>query len=184
MKEVWKDIKDYEGIYQVSNQGRVRSLDRIVVNKNGINIKRKGRVYKLSPEGSGYYQVQFYNKGKRVHKSVHRLVAFCFLINNNNLSDINHKDGNKTNNNVNNLEWMTHSDNMIHAHNNGLLRNVDGENNNMSKITKIIAIDIFKKSWNTKIKQKEIADMYGISISCVSLIKRKKTWKHIHSEEV
>lgn len=107
MEEQWKDIKGYEGLYEVSNLGNVRSLDRTVKRGQGYTIK-EGRV--LTPfyeEKKGYYQVVLAKDGKAKTYRVHRLVAVAFLENPNNYTDVNHKDEVKTNNNVDNLEWCT-----------------------------------------------------------------------------
>ena len=97
MKEIWKDIKDYEGLYQVSNWGRVKSIkfgkERIL--KQHINIK------------GGYYYVCLLKNGKHKNYYVHRLVAEAFIPNSYNLPQVNHRDENKLNNNVDNLEWCT-----------------------------------------------------------------------------
>ena len=97
MKEIWKDIKNYEGHYQVSNLSRVKSLN--------YNHTGKEKILKLNKDKDGYLQVTLCkNNIKKVYK-VHRLVAQAFIPNPNNLPQINHKDENKTNNNVDNLEW-------------------------------------------------------------------------------
>ncbi len=122
----WKPIKDYEGYYEISDTGIVRSLDRTVPDSK-TGIKRiKGRTMKQSENkdksrhGDGYYVVNL----RKLHNScviqVHKLVAEAFLPNEFNLPTVNHKDGNKHNNNVENLEWATYSDNNIHALSNGL----------------------------------------------------------------
>lgn len=92
--EIWKDIQGYEGLYKVSNLGRVKN--------------RKGLI--MSPElyHKGYYRVQLYNKGKRKHERINRLVALAFIPNPNNYPMVNHKDENKLNNKADNLEWCTH----------------------------------------------------------------------------
>lgn len=93
MEEIWKDIEGYEGLYQVSNMGRVRSLTRNIILKNQI-------------ARSGYKRIQLYknNKGYK-HFQIHRLVANAFIPNPDNLPQVNHKDENKANNRVDNLEW-------------------------------------------------------------------------------
>lgn len=114
MKEIWKDIEGYEGIYQVSNIGRVRSLNRI--NINGYRLR--GKMLSLCKNDKGYYVVRLYN-GKGVTKSVHQLVANAFIPNPNRLRVVNHIDHNKINNNVKNLEWCTQNHNVQSAKDNG-----------------------------------------------------------------
>lgn len=112
MEEIWKDIKDYEGKYQVSNLGRVRSLDRKVGNH-----PRKGKVLKPCVNRNGYLSVNLYSKNtNRKVKSVHRLVAQSFIPNIEGKLEVNHIDGNKQNNKIDNLEWCTMSENKIHAY--------------------------------------------------------------------
>lgn len=102
-KEVWKDIKNYEGFYQVSNLGRVRSLERISVQKHRV----KERVLASTLDTYGYCLVTLRRDGKRKTHKVHRLVAEAFLSNPDNLPQINHKDECKTNNKVSNLEFCS-----------------------------------------------------------------------------
>lgn len=117
MKEIWKDIIDYEGIYQVSNTGRVRSIDHYITfydSKMGRDITKliKGRVLKHRIGKSGYDTVILCNSGHRKDYKVHRLVAKAFIPNPDNLPFINHKDEIKTNNAVYNLEWCTNEYNI------------------------------------------------------------------------
>ena len=110
MNEIWRDITGYEGIYQVSNLGRVRSLDRKV-----WNYIKRGRILKAHNNGHGYYNVSLHNNDKvEKHVYVHILVAKTFIPNPNNYTEVNHKDFNKTNNSVDNLEWVSHKQNIIH----------------------------------------------------------------------
>ena len=104
MEEIWKDIKGYEGLYQVSSEGRVRSLDRIVVYKDGRKSFFKGKILKNVLDDKLYFVVSLYN-GKRNVLKVHRLVAQAFIPNPNNYPQINHIDENPKNNRVENLEW-------------------------------------------------------------------------------
>lgn len=122
-KEIWRDIAGYEGYYQVSNFGRVRSLDKLQ-NYNGSMRLRKGRVLKPSNDRQGYLIVDLSKNNKAVTRTIHRLVALSFLDNPNNLPHVNHKDEVKTNNFVfvnkdgsvdyekSNLEWCTASYNV------------------------------------------------------------------------
>lgn len=102
--EEWKDIVGYEGRYQVSNLGRVKSLKRKVGVKNRSTPEK---ILKEHLQKEGYYTVVLYKNGEPRRLSVHRIVAEAFLYNPNNYPVVNHKDENKGNNNVNNLEWCT-----------------------------------------------------------------------------
>lgn len=122
--EIWVDINGYKNIYQVSNTGRVRSVDRIVfAGKQYAPTRIKGCVVKTRISKNGYEMVTLSNKSKTRHLYVHRLVAEAFIPNPDNKREVNHKDANKLNNNVDNLEWTTSSENKIHAHKNGLMNN-------------------------------------------------------------
>ena len=121
--EIWKDVLGYEGKYQVSNLGNVRSVDRIFVNACGVIVSRKGTILKPRLNRDGYLRVTMHKKGKIKAEVIHRCVAVAFIPNNKNLPQVNHKDGNKRNNNVYNLEWCTPLENMHHAKRKGLRNN-------------------------------------------------------------
>ena len=104
INEIWKPIKGYEGLYEVSNFGRIRSLDRWCSHRRGKQLK-KGKILKLLKDTSGYLFVRLCKNNKVKTYLVHRLVAEAFIDNPNNLPQINHKDECKTNNIVSNLEW-------------------------------------------------------------------------------
>lgn len=111
MQEVWKDIKGYEGLYQVSNKGRVKSLSRVA--SNGRRIAE--RILKPYKNRGGYLQVNFYKDGKLINHYIHRLVATAFIPNPENKPEVNHVNENKENNNANNLEWATRKENNNHG---------------------------------------------------------------------
>jgi len=106
--EKWKDIKGYEGIYQVSDKGNVKSLERIVTEKNGKTKKLKERTLKPVINNNGYCELILHKNKKYKHYRVHRLVAEAFIENPNNYPIINHKDGNRRNNIKENIEWCTY----------------------------------------------------------------------------
>ncbi len=148
MEEIWKDIKGYEGYYQVSNLGRVKSLDRDCVNNLSnqyssyiTTVFRKGKMLKLCVRGN-YRSVQLFNNGKYKQVPVHRLVIETFIPNPENKAYVNHKDGNKLNNHVDNLEWVTAKENMQHAYKTGLMKPQDNlpERGKLSESWKAIPV--------------------------------------------
>lgn len=107
MIEEWRDIKGYEGLYQVSNIGKVKSLARTVMRSNGRLMTIRERILKLRPDKGGYVRVCLSKDAVETDYFVHRLVAIAFIDNPHNLPEVNHKDENKKNNSVDNLEWCT-----------------------------------------------------------------------------
>ena len=101
MIEEWRPIEGYEGLYEVSNTGQVRSLDKY----DSMNRFLRGRILRLFTDGLGYLRAQLYSNSKRKSFLVHRLVAQAFIPNPDNLPQVNHRDENPSNDNVDNLEW-------------------------------------------------------------------------------
>ena len=116
MIELWKDIKDYEGFYQVSNLGRVKSLSRSIYDSRGYMIYRKGKIKKPSFDKNGYPQIGLCKNGTVITRKIHRLVAEAFIPNPENKPEINHKDEDKLNNCVDNLEWVTEKENVNYGY--------------------------------------------------------------------
>lgn len=145
IEEIWKDIEGYEGLYQVSNLGNVKSLDKYV---NGRNSKRlvKGKLLSLFDDKDGYKLVNLYNNKKIKQFRVHILVANAFIPNPNELPQVNHIDGDKSNNFVDNLEWCDCLYNIHHALSKGLFRKTsvnqyDLDGNFIKKWDRIIQVE-------------------------------------------
>ena len=114
--EIWKDITGYEGLYQVSNLGKVKSLNKSIIRNNGRRQTFKEKTLKKGLSSNGYYSVSLTKNGKGKTFNIHKLVATAFIENKNNDKCINHIDGNKRNNNVTNLEWCSYGHNEKEAY--------------------------------------------------------------------
>ena len=115
MTEIWKDIQGYEGFYQISNLGNVKSLERVIDKGNGILQHRKERIMNKRESVDGYYIAKLNVNKKSKSIAIHILVARHFLDNPNNYPEVDHKDCNRKNNQVDNLEWCTHQQNVEHS---------------------------------------------------------------------
>ena len=161
MEEVWKDIVGYEGLYEISSIGRVKSVDRI--SPQGHHLPE--RIRKPYIDKDGYPKVNLCKEGKVIHYPVHRLVAIAFVPNPENKPQVNHIDGNKANNCVANLEWNTDSENMLHAFRTGLKKpnhiSFYGECNPHCKV---LDEDIPKliEDFNFGMSRAELTAKYGI----------------------
>ena len=113
--EVWRDIPGYEGKYQASSLGRIRSLDRVVKRRNWSSFRLPGRVLKPRLSHKGYLLVGLCTEARTKNYSVHRLVARAFIPNPKGKPEINHRNGDKTDNRVENLEWVTTAENVRHS---------------------------------------------------------------------
>jgi hypothetical protein len=118
--EIWKDVKGYEGLYQVSNLSRVKGLNRFVDTKNGYCKNIKERILTLGVGSNGYWKVSLNKNNHTEVTMIHRIICNAFIPNPENKLCVNHKDGNKLNNSIENLEWCTYSENSIHAFRTGL----------------------------------------------------------------
>lgn len=170
----WYDIKGYEGFYKINKNGDVRSLDRIT-DCGKYKRKEKGIIIKQRIR-NGYKAVSLNKNGKSKSFNIHRLIAINFIKNENNKPCINHIDGNKLNNEIYNLEWVTHKENNNHAIKLGLSEVVGSKNKN-SKLTEKDVIDMRKLS--RFFSQVELSKIFEVSTSNVQFIVNNKTWKHI-----
>ena len=154
-KEIWKDVPGYEGHYQVSNLGRVKSFKR-----------GKERMLKPGLGSKGYYLVVLWKGGEVKTHTIHRLVIRAFW--GESKLDVNHKNGVKTDNRLENLEYCTKSENIQHAYDTDLID---------KKLTRACVERI--KYEHQGMTQQSIAEIYGITRQLVSQIRSGKTWKHI-----
>lgn len=114
-EEVWKDIPGFD-FYEASSLGRIRSKDHYAFVRNGHKAIHQGKIIKPSVQNNGYLLVWLRQNGKTICKSVHRLVASTFIPQIAGKDFVNHKDGNKTNNSIDNLEWVSRTENLIHSY--------------------------------------------------------------------
>lgn len=177
--EEWRDVVGYEGFYQVSNLGRIRSLDREIKHKNGKVFKANGKLLTITYSGNNYGRVILYKNGKNSAKLIHRLVAGAFIPNVNNLKEVNHKDLDKTNNAVQNLEWVSPKQNTQHAFGNRHIKRYFGEDNHRAIVTEEVVLKIRQLHSTGKYRYKDIGEMFGVHASVVGYIVRRQTWRHV-----
>jgi len=158
IEEIWKDIEGYEGSYQVSNLGRIKSLKR-----NTSNVCKKDKILKQKLEKYGYMRVHIRNKSYLVH----RLVALTFIPNLKNKRTVNHKDGNKLNNHICNLEWATNSENIKHAYDNNLFKEIPGCKNR-KKVYQYDLNNNLIKEWESVTQAEKQTKIKNISRCCSS----------------
>ena len=168
---IWKDVEGFEGLYRVSSEGVLISTPR-----QGA----KGGVVKGYPTRQGYMEYCLHKNNKVKRVCVHRVLAKHFIQNPENKPFVNHIDGNKSNNNIENLEWVTRQENVEHAVRTGLLNN-KGENHPQSKITDQEVLEIRDLYKNKIYNQREIGEIYGVHPSYVSSIVRNEYRKAVKS---
>lgn len=180
-EEAWSEIAGYEGLYFISSYGKVKSAERLArythaVTKQELFRRKAAILLKQANHTNGYKIVSLSRYGVSVDTSIHRLVAAAFIPNPNGLPVVNHKDGNKTNNHVGNLEWCTHKENNDHAMQAGLA--AIGEKTGSAKLRPDLILSIRAKR-NTGVYLKKLAAEYGVSTCTISQICRRETWRHI-----
>lgn len=171
-KEIWKDIKGYEGKYQISNLGRIKSLSRFINNckeNSLIGFYSKERIIKQSISKTGYYVCTLFKNGKGRTFKVHRLVAEAFIDNPNELPIINHRDGNKLNNSLDNLEWCDYSHNNKEAYKQGLKENnlkwlIECNKKKRKRINQYDREGNFIKQWESIHEAEKKLKIYHINI--------------------
>lgn len=162
--EIWKDIQGYEGIYQVSNYGNVKSL---MFGPKNVKCKGEEKLLKPSKGSVGYWRVQLYKSGKVSTICIHRLVAQAFIPNPDNKPFVNHIDSNKTNNHVENLEWVTPKENTRHSMMYGNFASDlvwHGKNFGKFEVLQYSLDGVFIKKWDCTM---DIVDAFGVGFSVI-----------------
>jgi hypothetical protein len=182
MEEIWKDVKNYEGVYQVSNFGNVKSLPRQWI--GGLpNAPRKhnGLVLSSAKDKKGYLRVLLSKPGERHTYKVHRLVAIAFIENPENKKEVNHINGIKTDNRLCNLEWCSTMENMRHSILIGLRDNVNikGENHPLKKLSESQVKDIRSLKEGGNVSSSTLANVFGVSYYTIWDIVNRRSWVHI-----
>lgn len=174
--EIWKPVFEYEDYYEVSNFGRIKRKEKQIYSKSrNCYIKKKERICEQPIHNYKYVNLIVYGKKTKL-ATVHRLIAIAFIPNPENKPEVNHIDGNKLNNSLCNLEWVTRSENTLHAYKNNLIP--QGENHYNSKLTKSQVIDIFKRTHKGE-KCHDIAKEFNLNKETVTNIKFQKMWKSV-----
>lgn len=177
MEEIWKDVKGYENKYQISNLGRVKSIERKTPFRNSF-ITINERILKEIVDKDGYKVVNLYNKGKRKMFKIHRLVAEAFIPNPDNLPQINHKDENKQNNCVENLEYCDARYNINYGHRNTKASQTSFNGKKSKKVCQYTLCGELLKVWPSVHETgRNGFDSTGVSSCCNGKIKTYKGFK-------
>lgn len=171
--EIWKVIPGFDGRYEISNQGRIRR-----VFERFKKLSQKEPFLKPSQDTAGYLRASLMRDGKLFRSGVHQLVALVFLGPCPDGFEVNHKDRNKHNNCIGNLEYVTHADNMAHARKTGLWKTARGERSGNHKLTEV-QVSFIKSS---NLTQRKLAELFGISQIAIYYIKSGKNWSHVSGE--
>ncbi len=176
MKEIWKDIKGFEGFYQISSLGRIKSLGGWCG-----TAKRKEKIRSTSLTHDGYVKVRLLYQGQDKTMRVHRLVAEAFIPNPDNKDTVNHIDGNKQNNTISNLEWTNRTEQMLHAYNLGLKNSRVGSDNSNAKLTDGQVREIRKLyvPYSKEFGTVALAKMYNVTNRVIGLIVNNKSYKNV-----
>lgn len=176
--ENWKEVEGYNGVYKVNEKGVVKSITHYLVGRKGSG-KQTGRTLKQQKSIKGYMRVSLSLNNKRFNTSAHRLVALSFIPNPENKPQVNHKNGIKDDNRVENLEWCTNSENQIHAIKNNLTNQTYAESHHMSKLTNIQVLNA-RELFRLGSANKDLAMIYGVSTPAMSKILTNQTYINLN----
>lgn len=177
--EIWDDAPGFDGYYLVSSYGNIKSVDRIITDKRGVDKKIKGKIRSQFLKPEGYLNVLFCKNSNYEAFYSHRLVAKLFVPNPHNYEFVNHKDCDKKNNYYKNLEWIDFQGNMDHASENGLIKpnGLKGVQNGKAILTEAQVLEI--RGLEHK-DAKSVAEKYGLpTVGSVYGIWNNKIWKHL-----
>jgi len=180
MEEIWKPIPNFEGYYDVSSFGRIRSIERIVGNRWGTSKGRiiPAKIKAFSRNSQGYCAVHLYIAQMMTKFYVHRLVAAAFVENTGGHTQVNHLDGNKENNSATNLEWCNGSANCIHALATDLYESARGEAIGSAVLTEAEIVEIRAMAASGSY-HKDIAELFGVGRKAITKIVNRQRWKHV-----
>jgi len=163
-KEKWKDTRGYEGLYKISDLGRIKS------------ISDRDCILKPFVDSLGYMAINLKKDGKRKTERIHRLVAMSFIPNPKGKREVNHINGIKSDSRLKNLEWCTPGENRKHAYSIGLIKN--GSKHHFSRLNENRII-LIRKMASSGYSQKDLAIYFGVTQSNISHIVLRKTWAHV-----
>lgn len=178
--EIWKNLSTIRGFevyshYEISSYGRFRSIDRVY--PSGRKIKGVLKKIRYNEKGYCIADISYMNKGGIVR--IHKLVALAFIPNDDNKPEVNHKDGNKENNHVDNLEWATRQENIDHSVKNNLAVKGEDIHNSKLKVDDVVNIRNLYSQQKDSFNYKEVANYYNVGLATIYDVIARRTWNHV-----